>query len=377
MTIPSTTATTAGHGGLHKMVRLGLWITLGVTLLLLGLLAVHGPVDGKGDPGTGHWGEKTATVNWCEPDYAYTPWIAEFGNAVSSFAIVGYGVWGVWSHLRLGVGEVLEWRFPVAYSMFVVVGIGSFLFHATLLRTMQLLDELPMIWTNSVFVYSILQMEQPSFLDPETRPMHSQTRKILLGFGLLSLNILMSLSVIYLDSEDQNVFLLCYGSGLAFIVYRSFALNRKYNSPDLLLPHSHPHSQHIHDPETPFSDPPSLPPSSSSSSSSTAPPTASLPTRKMESAARLRHRLQEVVIIMELSIISYFLGLMVWILDRLYCPAVAHLHLHGFWHFFAAIGTFLAVLFWLWTRMIVRGKPVRVAGMTPLTWRVEIVEKLA
>ena len=59
------------------------YATVAAALPLLVLLAVRGPVDGEGDMATGWGGEKTANTNWCERDYAVTPYIAEFGNSLS------------------------------------------------------------------------------------------------------------------------------------------------------------------------------------------------------------------------------------------------------------------------------------------------------
>lgn len=313
----------------HTLVRGLLLVVMVAAAGLFGMLLLHGPVDSGPDPGQGVWGPKTASVNWCEPDYVYTPWVAELGNSLSSFFIVGYGLWGILGHLRLGAR--LERRYPAAFGMFVVVGVGSFLFHATLLRPMQLLDELPMIWANSIFIYILAQMEQPCELDVPLSPPKMQAqarRRRWLVLGLLLKVVVMSVSVVLFDSEDQNIFLVCYISGLMFIVLRSLALNRAYNVPGLKV------------------------------------------SPELQSIRRS-------VVLMELSNICYFLGLCAWILDRLYCPVVAPLHLHSLWHLCAALGTFLGVLFWLWTRMIVRRLPAVVAGATPLTWRIHVPEKLA
>ncbi len=32
----------------------------------------------------GFWGPRTASVDWCEPNYVHTFWIAEFWNTLSS-----------------------------------------------------------------------------------------------------------------------------------------------------------------------------------------------------------------------------------------------------------------------------------------------------
>ena len=107
--------------------------------------ALHGPVDGEGDENQGFWGEKTATVNWCESDYTVTVYVAEFGNTISSFSIVANGLYGIYMHRSF-----VELRYIVAFCAFIVVGFGSAAFHGTLWRSMQMMDELPMVsvWTH-------------------------------------------------------------------------------------------------------------------------------------------------------------------------------------------------------------------------------------
>nr|XP_004610962.1 unnamed protein product [Sorex araneus] len=64
----------------------------------------------------GYWGPPTSTLEWCEENYAVTPYIAEF-----------------------------------------LVGMGSWCFHMTLKYEMQLLDELPMIYSCCIFVYCLFE----------------------------------------------------------------------------------------------------------------------------------------------------------------------------------------------------------------------------
>lgn len=87
--------------------------------------------------GVGHWPPPTSDFNWCEPDYAYTPWIAELWNTLTSLLFL--------------VEPALLWNtceaLPVKLNLLLVVaiGLGSAAFHATLQYEAQLLDELPMI----------------------------------------------------------------------------------------------------------------------------------------------------------------------------------------------------------------------------------------
>lgn len=98
---------------------------------------------------------ETSPVDWCEPNYVYHPWVAEFWNTLSSFTFVVYGLIG------------LQYTKPVQlrYCYYILIGIGvtSAYFHATLSHFGQLLDQASII----VFVeYSIIVLYNP------TSPVH-------------------------------------------------------------------------------------------------------------------------------------------------------------------------------------------------------------
>jgi dihydroceramidase len=100
----------------------------------------------------GFWGTPTSSVDWCEENYRYSPYICELFNTLSSFALVFAGGLGWWLHRTL-----LEPRFRVALLALGVVGVGSVAFHATLRFELQMLDELPMLWLALVMLYALLE----------------------------------------------------------------------------------------------------------------------------------------------------------------------------------------------------------------------------
>jgi dihydroceramidase len=98
----------------------------------------------------GVWGERTASIDWCESNYEITPWIAEFWNTISNLAMIVPSLYGCFVVLTQG----FETRYLISYIFFLIVGIGSWMFHMTLQYSMQLLDELPMIYTTCLFIYN-------------------------------------------------------------------------------------------------------------------------------------------------------------------------------------------------------------------------------
>ena len=170
----------------------------------------NGETGNYRDKRTGYWGEKTANTNWCEPDYVISQYIAEFWNTVSSFLIFFYGIYGIYVH------HWVERRFFSALFCFIVVGLGSAAFHATLWRSMQLLDELPMLWSNSAFIYVVHFMERRG------------TANAVFVLLLSIVTFIVTVCVIKFDKDDQIIFLLSYGTGVMFLMYQSILLRKKY-----------------------------------------------------------------------------------------------------------------------------------------------------
>jgi len=90
---------------------------------------------------TGVWGPVTATLDWCEANYQFSPFVAEMANSFSNVITIFLGLYGAYVALQ----QKLPTRYPLGFLGVAVVGIGSFAFHASLLYEAQLADELPMV----------------------------------------------------------------------------------------------------------------------------------------------------------------------------------------------------------------------------------------
>ncbi|BFZ00462.1 hypothetical protein BsWGS_03501 [Bradybaena similaris] len=106
-------------------------------------------------PVEGYWGKPTATIDWCEENYVVSLYVAEFWNTVSNVVMIFAPLVMVY----FGRQDNHEKRFIYSFLALSVVGIGSWLFHMTLRYSMQLMDELPMIWGSSVQIYSLYLMK--------------------------------------------------------------------------------------------------------------------------------------------------------------------------------------------------------------------------
>lgn len=85
----------------------------------------------------------------CNLLYSYVFYVQ--GNTLSNLGFIIAGFYGAW--------QCYNYRkfVPIRYSFLFIwmgaIGIGSLLFHATLLYSMQLLDEIPMLFSNSQMLY--------------------------------------------------------------------------------------------------------------------------------------------------------------------------------------------------------------------------------
>jgi dihydroceramidase len=99
----------------------------------------------------GYWSPITSTVDWCELNYEVTHYVAEFVNTLTNVSFLFLGLIGIYSCYKTRA----ETRFYLCLLSYMLVGLGSFLFHGTLYYEMQLLDELPMMFGSSIFAYTV------------------------------------------------------------------------------------------------------------------------------------------------------------------------------------------------------------------------------
>jgi dihydroceramidase len=97
---------------------------------------------------------EAASIDWCEPNYVLTQYVAEWWNTISSLPMAALGLYGLWRAYR--DPQAVEPRFRACFAALAMVGFGSAAFHAMLLRSAQALDELPMIYGSLVLLYCLI-----------------------------------------------------------------------------------------------------------------------------------------------------------------------------------------------------------------------------
>lgn len=180
----------------------------------------------------------TSSVDWCEPNYLYpnTPvlkYVAEQFNTWSAILYLIFAMLYLFNAYQLQRKRVIDYvrpRFIMNSLGLLVVGIGTFLFHATLSREHQILDELSMNVGIIINVYILLNDAQPAAVESSStsnrRTISYETfRKLTLALTAA----LMCLIMMLYDQTNPLKFRTVFGVvtfSLAFYcVYKTFYHN--------------------------------------------------------------------------------------------------------------------------------------------------------
>lgn len=167
--------------------------------------------------GEGFWTSKgvTASVDWCEPNYVVSPYVAEWWNTLSSLPIAALGMLGMVLALR----ATAPVRFVVGFAVMAVIGWGSAGFHGTLLAAAQASDELPMVYLSLVFAYILRWRHAPDAPDPQTR---AAMRRWMLGLGLYGVVF----TALYFSFEAYfQLFIWTYAAIVTYLVVQTLRLS--------------------------------------------------------------------------------------------------------------------------------------------------------
>lgn len=255
----------------------------------------------------GYWSPVTSSVDWCEPNFEHFDTVAETYNTFSSIAYIILEIWFIYTAERLYRTNELTKKLRLTRTYLeiiggMVVGVGTYLFHMTLLREHQMLDELSMNATILVHLYCMINMD-----DEEDGKFEDGKRKALQCFGLFNTSkaaitamvcfTLFSISLAVYDTMVPIVFQTLFGlsilSGVTLSVVQCF---KKYQV-------GSEHSKHF------------------------------------QKASR------DKAIILSMVVGSSLLGFGVWLVDNNFCPKFEHYKLHAWWHLFTALAAYLWGIF--------------------------------
>jgi len=174
----------------------------------------HRPEDPLNQPG--YWGIRTSAVDWCESNYTWSFYIAEFFNTITSLPAAFLALRTIYLAYKYGY----ETRNFVSNMMIAMVGIGSAAFHGTLLYTGQIFDELPMVYAVLAFLYAVLEVEA------DKKPTYKYLAHALIAFAVVFTGV-------YLCLPDFFIFfVVAFICLILILAYRSAII---YRRPETLI----------------------------------------------------------------------------------------------------------------------------------------------
>ncbi|KAL8121096.1 alkaline ceramidase-like [Apium graveolens] len=165
-----------------------------------------------GDGISSFWGPVTSSTDWCEQNYVYSSYIAEFFNTASNIPGILLALIGLVNTLR----QRFEKRFSVLHLSNITLAIGSMLFHATLQKLQQQGDETPMVWEMLLYIYILYSPDwhyrstMPTFLflyGAIVAVLHSQMRfgiGFKVHYAVLCLLCIPRMYKYYIYTEDRS-----------------------------------------------------------------------------------------------------------------------------------------------------------------------------
>jgi dihydroceramidase len=101
----------------------------------------------------GYWEPHTSSVDFCEPNYLHSTYIAEFHNVWSSVFISVLALLGMYYS-----NPMQDLRTIAMFTTLFSVGVGSVALHSTLRDFGQAADEVPMLWVNISLIFCLSTM---------------------------------------------------------------------------------------------------------------------------------------------------------------------------------------------------------------------------
>jgi dihydroceramidase len=132
-------------------------------------LGTHRRIENK----VGYWGASTSFINWCEKDYEYSFYIAEFFNTITNLAYIVIGARFIMQYFHTSRNPNIN--VISAAVCIILTGIFSGVFHATLLLEWQKADE---IFENGILIFLLYESFHLSFK-------YAMLHFIIVAYGIL------------------------------------------------------------------------------------------------------------------------------------------------------------------------------------------------
>lgn len=150
------------------------------------------------------WGPVTSTIDWCEPNYLATRFVAEPFNTLSNLSFILLGIAGAVHELR---DRNLQISYLTLFASLAFIGISSLFFHASLTIWAQQADELSMVWHLLLYFHLINTKDQIN-----VNPIWGM---MLIGYCIL-------FSIVHMTFKTTTLFQIHFGVLLALLLARIY-----------------------------------------------------------------------------------------------------------------------------------------------------------
>ena len=303
-------------------------------------------------PKRGYWEPITATLVWCEEKYYATRYAAEVVNTLTNLLFMYLAFKGMYNCWKNGHDRI----FFITFFGYLIVGSGSFAFHATLkcsfplskleLRLisgadpMQLVDELSMIYTTCLMFWATFA--------------HSRPQSVQVVLGILCASLSLFITGYYHYLQDPTFHQNAYAILTAVVFFRSVYVMEMNIRPY----YRKRHEEHQRAQQSP-----------------------KLSNAEKAEEARKDERDKEILRTMWTMIpvgLSIFLGgFAIWGLDNVYCSTLRRwrheiglpwgvlLEGHGWWHLMTGVGAYFYIVWGIWLRHCLNGQQDEVEMIWP------------
>ena len=165
----------------------------------------------------------SATVDFCEANYAVLPFVAEFHGTWSALAMTVLGVAG--AHYAGAHG--LARRYVLLWHSLTAVGVGTMYLHSTLAYFGQACDELPMLMTALGLFYCCTTAEEGAVGPHAARVLATFLCAFGAAMGAWSLSYKYMLAA---DINEPLIFPLIFGGIMCGLIAQEVRLYLKYSA---------------------------------------------------------------------------------------------------------------------------------------------------
>jgi hypothetical protein len=276
-----------------------------------------------------------STIDWCELNYINSEYVAEYWNTITGVFLIISGVmfYNLNKKLIMTNNIYIRQNFKNIYNLLILVGIGTMLFHGTLLYPFQLLDEIPMILLASQYIQILLNLNIVTIMFNQNIIFYLDN----IIFIIPSLCIIISLSYfinISLQIITFHVTLKITEISLVFILYNlSFRLNKF--SYDII------YKNHVNNTQLNQSNQISLTESifCDNNKGTKNSKYSHLINVQKDILEYIKIR-KNISTLINSALFYYGISISFWIIENVLCNYIYYLQLHSFWHILSSIGIY-------------------------------------